>query len=544
MTQHRLQLTVVAFLWFAITGFAAPVAAAATATILFIGNSFTAGAHSSALSYRPTSVHDLNGSNIGGVPALFKTMATEAGLDFDVSHETVGSSNLDLHYEQKAALISRPWDHVVLQPYSTLDQQSPGDRTRLLDFVPRLARLFQSANPAVDLRLVATWSRADQTYSPTGHWYGQPIGAMASDLRAACDAAAQATPAIRAVIPVGQAWNLAIESGVAIRNPYVDAPPGQINLWAADNYHASAAGYYLEALVMFGSVTGRDPRLLGAAEQAAAELGIAPAAAQTLQRLAYETLTHETAAPAVAGPPAGLATDPCAGVPLQPTAAHQASANVYLSWMHDWLALDWGQQCRYQSENAALPAASPRRVVMLGDSITEGWKSQSQGFFSDQRLDRGISGQTTAQMLVRFRHDVLDLHPVLVHIMAGTNDIAGNTGPTTLSAIEGNIATMVELARAHHIDVVLASVPPAARFAWQPTLRPATAVAALNDWLRDYARREHLVYVDYYSALEDESGAFRSELSGDGVHPNAAGYAVMQPLAERAIEAAFRQRQR
>ena len=345
------------------------------------------------------------------------------------------------------------------------------------------------------------------------------------------------------MIPVGQAWELAIESGVAVRNPYLDAPPGQLNLWAADNYHASAPGYYLEALVTFGSVTGRDPRLLGVTEQAAAELGIGPAAAQTLQRLAYETLTHETSTTAGLTPHPGVSAAPCEGVPIQPTAAHQASANVYESWMHDWLALDWGQQCRYQADNAALPAASPRRVVLFGDSITEGWKIQAPDFFNDQRLDRGISGQTTAQMLVRFRRDVLELHPALVHIMAGTNDIAGNTGPTSLPTIEGNLATLVELARAHHVAVVLASVPPAAQFGWRPAVRPASAIAALNDWLRDYARREHLVYVDYYSALKDESGAFRPELSGDGVHPNAAGYALMRPLAERAIDAALRQRQ-
>ena len=236
----------------------------------------------------------------------------------------------------------------------------------------------------------------------------------------------------------------------------------------------------------------------------------------------------------------GVSADPCAGVPTEPTAAHQATADPYGSWMREWLALDWGQLCRYQHDNAALPPASQRRVVFLGDSITEGWNSLDPGFFSNDTLDRGISGQTSAQMLVRFRADVLDLHPALVHIMAGTNDVAGNTGPTSLAIVQGNIATMVELARAHGIGVVLASIPPAARFGWYPSLRPAATIVTLNNWLRGYAAREHLVYVDYHSALADHAGGLRATLADDGVHPNAAGYAVMRPLAEHAIAAGLR----
>jgi lysophospholipase L1-like esterase len=241
--------------------------------------------------------------------------------------------------------------------------------------------------------------------------------------------------------------------------------------------------------------------------------------------------------PPAAAPPAaiGVNEDPCRGVPVAPTAAHQASADPYASWMHDWLGLDWSQRCRYQRENAALPAATPARVVFLGDSITEGWKLTDPGFFSGERLDRGISGQTTEQMLVRFRADVIELHPAVVHIMAGTNDIAGNTGATSLALIQGNIASMTELARAHGERVILASIPPASRFIWQPLLRPAAAVIAMNEWLRAYAAREQLIYVDYYAVLNDGQGGMKAEYSSDGTHPNAAGYAAMRPLAEAAL---------
>ena len=182
---------------------------------------------------------------------------------------------------------------MVLQAYSTLDANAPGDASRLIDYSARLASLFQSMNPHVDLRLVATWSRADQTYLQSGHWFGQPIEAMALDVRAACDLAAGHSLYIGAVVPVGQAWNRAIRKGVAARNPYLKIRPGQINLWASDGYHASTFGYYLEALVIFGSVTGRDPRVLGSKEIAAAELGIAPAKAVKLQAIAFATLAKE-----------------------------------------------------------------------------------------------------------------------------------------------------------------------------------------------------------------------------------------------------------
>lgn len=159
-------------------------------TILFVGNSFTDGALSPVQNYRPETVTDLNQGGASGVAAVFKAFTRQAGLRYDVSLETAGGMNLDFHYEQKARLIARPWDHVILQPYSTLDSKAPGDARVLIEYAGQLAELFHAQNPNVDVRLVATWSRADQTYLPSGHWFGRPIDAMAHDLRLACDRAA------------------------------------------------------------------------------------------------------------------------------------------------------------------------------------------------------------------------------------------------------------------------------------------------------------------------------------------------------------------
>lgn len=175
------------------------------------------------------------------------------------------------------------------------------------------------------------------------------------------------------------------------------------------------------------------------------------------------------------------------------------------------------------------------RVLFFGDSITELWRLDTPDFFTDDIIDRGISGQTTQQMLVRFRADVIDVKPVTVHIMAGTNDIAGNTGPTSLPWIEANIETMVEMAQAHGIKVILGAIPPAARFAWRPDLTPAATIVAYNLWLRDYATRKRLAFIDYYRLLDDGHGGFTARFSADGVHPNAAGYKLMTGLARVAI---------
>jgi hypothetical protein len=271
-------------------------AAAPATTVLFVGNSFTFGAAAGAAplvqNYRPDTVTDLNGTHIGGVPALFKAFTMEAGLDYDVSLETSPGKGLDWHYENKLAAIARPFDKVLLQSYSTLDAARPGDPATLVIYSGLLAKAFHEKNPKVDVRLVATWSRADQTWKPGGAWYGQPIDKMAKDVRAGYDKADLASDLVKGVIPVGQAWNRAFASGLADTNPFDGIEPGKINLWAPDAYHASVYGYYLEALTIFGSVTGRDPRSLGAGETVAKELGISAGTAAALQKLAAEQLAE------------------------------------------------------------------------------------------------------------------------------------------------------------------------------------------------------------------------------------------------------------
>jgi len=204
---------------------------------------------------------------------------------------------------------------------------------------------------------------------------------------------------------------------------------------------------------------------------------------------------------------------------------------------------DWPQLARYRDENASLPAPKrdEARVVFMGDSITDFWGHDDAFFPGKPYVNRGISGQTTAQMLLRFRADVIALKPRAVLILAGTNDIVGNTGPATLGMIEDNLTSMAELARANHIKVVLASVTPVNDYVHSDmtTGRPPAKILALNTWIKAYAQREHLVYLDYYPALLDNQQALRKDFSDDGLHPNAAGYAVMVPLAQRAIEQAL-----
>jgi acyl-CoA thioesterase I len=203
---------------------------------------------------------------------------------------------------------------------------------------------------------------------------------------------------------------------------------------------------------------------------------------------------------------------------------------------------DLADFAHYASLDAALPPPGPRqrRVVFMGDSITEFWASLDARFFSGPDfVDRGISGQTTPQILLRFRQDVIALKPAVVHILAGTNDIAGNTGPMDLPATEANIASMVDLARANGIQVVIGSVLPAAEFPWKPGLNPGPKIVALNQWLKNYSAARHLIYVDYYSALTDGALGMRADLTQDGVHPTQAGYRIMNPLAKAAIHAAL-----
>ena len=264
-------------------------ASAGPRTILFVGNSFTFGAYSPVWHYRPDSVTDINKEGIGGVPALFKLFTQEAKLDYDVSLETSPGKALEWHWDTHKRILDRAWDHVILQSYSTLDAARPGDATLLVEFTGKFAALFRAKNPAVDLRLTATWSRADLTYQPDKPWSGQPITAMADVLQAGSDKAAKAA-ALAAVIPVGEGFSRAIRTGVADANPYDGIEPGKVNLWAFDNYHASSFGYYLEALMVFGSVTGRDPTSLGSLETAARELGFSPTQTVALQTIARDEL--------------------------------------------------------------------------------------------------------------------------------------------------------------------------------------------------------------------------------------------------------------
>jgi hypothetical protein len=260
--------------------------------VLFIGNSFTYGAGSPVRFYRADTVTDLNAEGVGGVPALVKSFADQAGLAYDVSLETRGGTGLDFHLAEKSDVIgSRAWDTVVMHGYSTLDADKPRDPAKLITTSKEMAELLRSNNADVAIYLMATWSRADQTYPPDGAWAGQPIEAMARDIRSAYDSAAAAAGA-KAVIPVGEAWIRAIEAGVADPNPYDGVEAGQLDLWTYDHYHGSTYGYYLEALVIFGALTGHDPRSLGDTECSAFELGLSRAQAGALQQVAFDELAR------------------------------------------------------------------------------------------------------------------------------------------------------------------------------------------------------------------------------------------------------------
>lgn len=200
--------------------------------------------------------------------------------------------------------------------------------------------------------------------------------------------------------------------------------------------------------------------------------------------------------------------------------------------------LEWAYRSKYRDADRALgmPASGEQRVVLMGDSITENWGKSDPAFFTlNGYVDRGISGQTTAQMLVRFRQDVIALKPVAVVILGGTNDIAENGGKTTLEDIEENLQSMVELAQLHGIRVVLASVLPAIDYPWRRGLQPAEKIYALNRWIEAFCADKHLRYIDYYSPMADGNKGMKPELSQDGVHPNAAGFAIMEPLVKKAL---------
>jgi len=215
----------------------------------------------------------------------------------------------------------------------------------------------------------------------------------------------------------------------------------------------------------------------------------------------------------------------------------------------DPMRTDWPNLKRFQAEDTALPTptADEKRVVFMGDSITEAWlhngtddgKPGPPFFPGKPYVNRGISGQTTPQMLLRFRRDVIALKPAVVVIFAGTNDVAGNTGEMTPEQTEDNLSTMAELAEVHGIRVVLCSILPAFDFGWHPGREPAQKIVALNQWIKDYAAAKGYGYVDFYSAMVDERGGLPVKLSKDGVHPNKAGYDIMNPLVEAGIARAL-----
>jgi lysophospholipase L1-like esterase/ketosteroid isomerase-like protein len=209
----------------------------------------------------------------------------------------------------------------------------------------------------------------------------------------------------------------------------------------------------------------------------------------------------------------------------------------------DALENDWANLARYRDANATLPppARGENRVVFYGNSITDVWAKDFPTMFPGKPyIGRGISGQTTPQMLVRFNQDVVALKPKVVVILAGTNDIAGNTGPSTLEMIEDNLRSMTEVAKANGIRVVLSSVLPVFDYAWRPGLEPAPKIIALNAWMKQYAAKSGAVYLDYHTPMKDARNGLRADLTNDGVHPTEAGYRVMAPLAEKAIEQALR----
>lgn len=249
--------------------------------------------------------------------------------------------------------------------------------------------------------------------------------------------------------------------------------------------------------------------------------------------------------PLVAAVAAAQSTASSPAPAAAPTAAQVAARAARDSAALERLRNDWAGLRRYRAANDSLgaPAAGERRVVFYGNSITDSWARHFPAMFPGKPyVGRGISGQTTPQMLVRFHQDVIALKPAVVVILAGTNDIAGNTGPSTQAMIGDNLSAMTEIATAHGIRVVLSSVLPVYDYPWKPGLEPAPKIIALNAWMKRYAESVGATYLDYHSAMTDARGGLPPALSGDGVHPNEAGYRVMAPLAEAAIAAALRRR--
>lgn len=252
----------------------------------------------------------------------------------------------------------------------------------------------------------------------------------------------------------------------------------------------------------------------------------------------------------------GVLTNPCAQLPPQPAfvreyiaamrdpakrqvprpALSPGDAAALKVWQNQKLLADYADLCRYEAQNASLPSATAHRVVFFGDSITEAWSGARPGFFKGDRINRGISGQTTGQMLGRFQADVIALRPTTVHILAGTNDLAGNTGATTIARISNNIRSMVDLARVHRIRVILGTVLPVAKYGWRPGVDAVFSVRALNNWLHSYARAENIELIDYFAVMNNGQSGLSAQDSIDGVHPTTLGYAKMEAALEPAFQ--------
>ena len=256
----------------------------------------------------------------------------------------------------------------------------------------------------------------------------------------------------------------------------------------------------------------------------------------------YPPLAAPLAAALLLAAPAARAQQPTSA---EAEAAKKAADEAYRQRQEYLLHNDWAYLARYAAANQRLPAPQPGRprVVIIGNSITEGWVKEDSAFFRGKTYEyvgRGISGQTSGMTLVRFRADVLDLHPAAVVILAGTNDIAENSGPYNPQTTMDNLMSMCDLARAHGVRVVLGSVAPTTDFWWHKGLNPAPKILALNKQLRAYAARQHIAYYDMHSALKDEQNGLRKAYGDDGVHPNLAGYRVMEPLLNQAVAAALK----
>ena len=281
-----------------------PPTSGAPQRILFVGNSFLHGHAPPVLHYNAERVTDLNGTAYGGVPGVFRQLADEAGLQVAVSSELLSGQSLRTHLGEKRGVItSQPWDVVVLQDHSLMNPLKPGDPVATVRSVAALEAAVHEVNPQARVYLLQTWARADQVYQPPGgRWAGRNLEAMQADLRAGYEQAAQQAGCVAGVLPVGDAALRAVQEGVADRNPYDGIEPGKVNLWGPDSYHFGPWGSYLEALVIFGRLTGRDPTSLGPQSRAGRDLGLTQAQVAAAQRVASRELQAVKPAASPAAP--------------------------------------------------------------------------------------------------------------------------------------------------------------------------------------------------------------------------------------------------